>query len=86
MTTECPGVSDTKGAVLKRDDADVGRFLDLLAVDIDEHPEHIQSIDAYLVQRIQSLVGDIQVDLDEALKSDKRPSAGFAESLASQKT
>jgi len=45
----------------------MGRLLKFLAHDIATHPERLASIDAGLVQRIQFLVGDLEVDLDAAL-------------------
>ena len=42
-------------------------FLSFLADDLQRHPERIQAIDERLVHRIQSLVGDIDVDLDAPL-------------------
>ena len=52
------------------DDPVLGQFLGFLARDIATHPERLQSVDARLVQRIQSLVGDVEVDLDAALSAD----------------
>ncbi len=46
---------------------EVARFLAFLASDIAKHPERLQSVDAGLVRRLQTLVGDIAVDLDAAL-------------------
>ena len=34
--------------------------------DIAKHPEHLLSVDAGLVRRLQTLVGEIAVDLDAA--------------------
>ena len=50
-------------------DADpvLGQFLDFLARDIVTHPERLQGVDAGLVQRIEALVGGIEVDLNAAL-------------------
>lgn len=48
----------------------LGQFLGFLAQDIAAHPDRIQSVDAGLVQRIQSLVGGIEVDLDAPLSAD----------------
>src|SRR5690606_18503811 len=47
-----------------------GQFLGSLAADITRHPERLQAVDAGLVQRIQSLVGGVDVDLDAALSAD----------------
>ena len=46
-------------------------FLALLEQDIANHPERLQPIGADLVQRLQDLVGGIEVDLDEALPNDE---------------
>lgn len=45
-------------------------FLSFLADDLRRHPELTQAIDERLVHRIQSLVYDVDVDLDAPL-SDK---------------
>lgn len=52
------------------DDPVLGQFLGFLARDIAEHPERLQSMDARLVKRIQSLAGDVKVDLDATLSPD----------------
>ena len=52
------------------DDPVLGQFLGFLAADITRHPERLQALDAGLVQRIQSLVGGVDVDLDAALSAD----------------
>lgn len=52
------------------DDPMLGQFLNFLAHDIATHPERLQAIDASLVARIQSLVGDADVDLDAPLSAD----------------
>ena len=51
------------------EDADpvLDRFLRFLAADIARHPERLQSVDADLVHRLQSLVGGVDLDLDAAL-------------------
>lgn len=51
-------------------DPALGAFLAFLARDIMEHPERLQAVDAALVQRIQSLVGGVEVDLDTPLPAD----------------
>lgn len=48
----------------------LGAFLGFLARDIATHPERLQTIDAGFVQRLQSLTGSIEVDLDAALSAD----------------
>lgn len=48
----------------------LGQFLDFLARDIASHPERLQAIDASFVQRLQSLTGGIEVDIDASLSAD----------------
>jgi antitoxin PrlF len=52
------------------DDPVLGQFLGFLARDIASHPERLQTIDASLARRIDSLVGHIEVDLGAALSED----------------
>ena len=52
------------------DDPVLGQFLGFLARDIARHPERLQAVDASFVQRLQSLTGGIEVDLDAALSAD----------------
>ena len=52
------------------DDPVLGHFLDFLARDILSHPERVQAMDAGFVQRLQSLVGDLEVDLSAPLSAD----------------
>jgi len=49
------------------DDPVLGQFLGFLAADISHHPDQLQTVDAFLVQRLQSLLGHVNVDLDAAL-------------------
>jgi hypothetical protein len=44
-------------------------FLTLLETDIARHPERLEPVRADLVQRLQTLVGDLEVDLDASLPS-----------------
>jgi len=60
----------TRAGTSEGDDPVLGQFLGFLARDIAEHPERLQAIDASFVQRLQSLVGDIEVDLDAPLSAD----------------
>ena len=55
------------------DDPALAPFLALLEQDIAGHPERLQPIGVELVQRLQDLVGGIEVDLDEALPDDDEP-------------
>jgi antitoxin PrlF len=52
------------------DDPVLGAFLGFLATDITRHPERLQAIDASLVERIQSLTGGVEIDLDAPLSAD----------------
>jgi antitoxin PrlF len=54
----------------EKDDPVLGRFLGFLARGIASHPERLQAIDAGFVQRLQSLTGGIEVDLDASLSDD----------------
>jgi antitoxin PrlF len=54
-------------ADLPEDDPIIGKFLNFLARDLAENPQHLQSIDPNLVERIQSLVGDVEFDLNAPL-------------------
>lgn len=60
----------TRAEASEGDDPVLGQFLGFLARDIAEHPERLQAIDAGLVQRLRSLTGGIDVDLDAALSAD----------------
>lgn len=60
----------TRAASPEGDDPVLGQFLGFLARDIASHPERLRAVDAGLVQRLQSLVGGIEVDLDAALSAD----------------
>ena len=48
----------------------LSQFLGFLARDIATHPERLQAVDAALAQRLQSLVGDVEVDLSAPLSAD----------------
>lgn len=52
------------------DDPLLEQFLRFLAQDIASHPERLQPVDAGLVQRTQSLVASVEVDLDATLSAD----------------
>ncbi len=60
----------TRVDATEEDDPVLGQFLDFLARDIASHPERLQAVDASLIQRIHSLVGGIEVDLDAAISVD----------------
>lgn len=56
--------------IIERDDPVLGQFLGFLARDVARHPERLQALDVGLVQRLQSLIGGVEVDLDAALSAD----------------
>ena len=60
----------TRAEATDGDDPVLAQFLGFLAHDIAEHPERLQAIDAGFVQRLQSLTGGIEVDLDAPLSAD----------------
>lgn len=60
----------TRAEVAGGDDPVLGQFLGFLAGDIASHPQRLQTVDAQLLQRIESLVGGIEVNLDTALSAD----------------
>lgn len=60
----------TRAGASEGDDPVLGAFLGFLARDMASHPERLQAVDAGLLQRLQSLVGDVDVDLDAALSAD----------------
>jgi antitoxin PrlF len=48
----------------------IGAFLGFLARDLEQSPERVQSLDSDLRARIEALVGQVCVDLDERLSPD----------------
>ena len=60
----------TRAAPSHSEDPVLAQFLGVLARDIVSRPERIQAIDAGLVHRIQSLVDNVDVDLDAPLSAD----------------
>jgi antitoxin PrlF len=59
----------TRAAAGEGDDPALAPFLGFLARDLAEHPERLQAVDAGLAQRIQALVGGVEVDLDAPLSA-----------------
>ena len=59
----------TRAEASEDDDPVLGQFLGFLARDIASHPERLQAIDASFMQRLQSLTGGIEVDLDARLSA-----------------
>ncbi len=59
----------TRAAPGDSDDPVLMPFLGFLARDMAEHPERLQAVDAGLAQRIQALVGSVEVDLEAPLSA-----------------
>jgi antitoxin PrlF len=59
----------TRAESAGENDPVLGQFLNFLARDIASHPERLQAVDASFVQRIKSLTGGIEVDLDAPLSA-----------------
>ena len=60
----------TRASDNENDDPVLGQFLGFLAHDIATHPDHLQSVSSSFVQHVQSLVGEVNVDLDAPLSED----------------
>ncbi len=60
----------TRAEASEGDDPVLGQFLGFLARDIGSHPEHLPAVDAGFVQRLQSLVGSVEVELNSVLSAD----------------
>ena len=60
----------TRATNPEKDDPVLAPFLDFLARDLANHPEHLQAIDASFVQRLQLLTNGVDVDLDTPLSAD----------------
>ncbi|HAO13333.1 MAG TPA: regulator [Planktothrix sp. UBA8407] len=45
----------------------LGQFLNFIAQDIQNNPQHIKALSSDLVSRVQSLVSDVDLDLDTPL-------------------
>ena len=56
--------------IVEEDDPVLGQFLGFLSRDMANHPERLQFIDAGFVQRLRSLTGGIEVDLNSVLSVD----------------
>lgn len=51
-------------------DPALGAFLDFIESDIKENPNHLQAFGGELLERLTSLVGDVDIDLDAPLSAD----------------
>ena len=59
-----------RATAAEESDPVLGEFLGFLARDIADHPERVEVMDSSLVQRIRSLVADVELDLDAPLSAD----------------
>ena len=57
-------------AEVASDDPVLGQFLGFLARDMAGNPDRLRAMDAGLAGRIQALVADVEIDLDQALPAD----------------
>lgn len=64
------GVMLSRAEVAETNDPALDSFLSFLSRDIATHPERLQTIDPSFVQRVQSLVEGIDVDLDAQLSEE----------------
>jgi antitoxin PrlF len=60
----------TRTAPSQDSDPVLAGFLGFLARDMASHPEQIQRLDAGLLGRIRTLVGNMEVDIDAPLSAD----------------
>ncbi|MEL7074795.1 MAG: type II toxin-antitoxin system PrlF family antitoxin [Cyanobacteria bacterium J06648_1] len=52
------------------EDPVLDRFLDFIAQDIEQNPHHIQPITREALDRVQSLIKDVEIDLDSPLSDE----------------
>ena len=50
-----------------KDDPILTKFLNFLAQDMEHNPQHLQPISTETLQHVQSLVGEVDIDLDAPL-------------------
>lgn len=58
-------------AEVASDDPVLGQFLGFLARDMAGNPDRLAAMDAGLAGRIQALVADVEIDLDQPLPADR---------------
>ena len=58
--------------VKKNDDPIIEEFLNFLATDMQKNPQHLKIINPNLLNRVQSLISDVDVNLDELLEDDDK--------------
>ena len=60
----------SRAQTAEADDPVLSQFLDFLSSDIANRPERLEALDTSFVQRLRSLTGGIDVDLDAPLSAD----------------
>ena len=60
----------SRAATAPANDPVLDAFLAFLARDMAAHPEQLQALDADLVNKLKSLVGGVEIDMDAALSAD----------------
>ena len=53
-----------------QEDPALGKFLDFLAQDMEQNPQYIQPMTSATVERVQSLVENVEIDLDASLSDE----------------
>ena len=66
-TIESDGKVVLSRAENNESDPILGKFLSFIAQDIKENPQHLQAISSDLVNHAQSLVSEVEIDLDAPL-------------------
>jgi antitoxin PrlF len=61
----------SRGQQTESDDPVLEHFLNFLSQDLKMHPERLQLLSSAWVDQLQSLVGDVQVDLNAPLTDDE---------------
>lgn len=69
-TIEPDGKVVMSRAQQQEEDPVLGRFLNFLAADMEKNPQHLQAISSDLVDHIQSLVSEVEIDLDAPLSDE----------------
>lgn len=69
-TIQANGQVVISGADKTQSDPILGQFLNFLARDIEKNPQHLQAISSDLVSRVQSLVAEVDLDLDAPLSNE----------------
>ncbi len=71
----CYSIQSDRRVVISRvsateDDPILGKFLDFIAQDLEDHPERSQPLTSDLMERAESLVDGVEIDLDAPLSDE----------------